>query len=102
MVLKFTPRSIMEIENEQKKPVQDALADFSIRTLVLFVKKGMPIGTDDEAALAEVEKYLAEDKNDTTTLYTMIMEALQKDGFLPRGLNIAKVKADMQKAMKAL
>lgn len=97
MELKYTPRIINEIETEAKKPVQDVLADFSVKTLVLFVKKGLNV--DESVAFDEMEKYLAEG-GDTVTLYTDIMESLQKAGFLPRELNLKRVKEDMSKALK--
>lgn len=96
MELKYTPRTINEIEVESKKPVQDVLADFSLRTMVLFVKKGL--GISEEEAFVEMEKYLSEG-NDTVQLYTLIMEKLQEAGFLPRQLNLKKVKSDMSKAI---
>lgn len=97
MELKYTPRTINEIEVEEKgRPVQDVLANYSMRTILLFVKKGL--GVDEAKALEEIEKYLAEGK-DTTELYLSIMEALQKDGFLPRKLNLEKVKAEMSEEL---
>jgi len=92
MDLKYTPRVINEIEVESGKPVQDVLADFSQKTLALFIKKGM--GIDEDKAFDVMEKYLAEGK-DTITLYLVIMEALQKAGFLPRQLDLKKIKKDM-------
>ena len=96
MELKFTPRLINEIELEAKKPVQDVLADFSLRTMVLFVKKGL--GVEEDKAFEAIEKFLVDGK-DTVELYTLIMEELQKAGFLPRQLNLKKVKSDMSKAI---
>lgn len=93
MDLKYTPRTINEIEVEMKRPMQDVLADYSLRTILLFVKRGLGVKTDDEAYTA-IEKYLAEGK-DTTELYTDIMEALQDSGFLPKGLNLTKIKKEM-------
>jgi hypothetical protein len=94
--LKFTPRIINEIEVEARKPVQDVLADFSLRTMVLFVKKGLAL--DEDKAFEAIETFLAGGK-DTVELYTLIMEKLQEAGFLPRQLNLGKVKADMSKAI---
>ena len=96
MELKYTPRTISEIEKESKRPVQDTLADFSMATIVLFVKKGL--GVEEEKAYDEIDKYLAEGK-DTFELYTLIMEKLQESGFLPRNLNLKKVKEDMNEAI---
>lgn len=100
MNLKFSPRSINEIEVEQKKPFQDVLSEFSMKTILLFVKKGLGIGADEEKAYAAITEYLSDKKNDTLSLYVLIMEGLQNDGFLPRSLNLETVKKDLRKAME--
>ncbi len=96
MELKYTPRTINEIEVEMKRPVQDVLADFSVKTIVLFIKKGMNV--EESVAFDEIEKYLAEGK-DTISLYTLIMKKLQESGFLPRQLDLKKITSDMDKAI---
>ena len=96
MELKYTPRTINEIEVEMKRPVQDVLADFSVKTIVLFVKKGLNV--EESVAFDEIEKYLAEGK-DTISLYTLIMKKLQESGFLPRQLDLKKITSDMDKAI---
>lgn len=93
MDLKYTPRTINEIEVEMKRPMQDVLADYSMKTILLFVKKGLGAKSDDEA-YDVIEEYLKAGK-DTTELYTDIMEALQVSGFLPKGLNLTKIKKEM-------
>jgi len=97
MELKYTPRAIREIEEESRRPMQDILSDFSMNTLLLFVKKGL--GVDEDGAYKAIEEYLAEGK-DTLELYTEISEALQKSGFLPRKLNLKKVREDMNKELE--
>lgn len=97
MDLKYTPRTVNEIEVESKRPIQEALAEFSMKNILLFVKKGL--GVDENKAYAEIDKYLEEGK-DTIELYTDIMEALQKSGFLPRKLNLKKIKTEMNETIK--
>lgn len=97
MELKYTPKGIRAIEEEAKKPLQELLADFSMKNIVLFIQKGL--GVEEDKAYDEIEKYLAEDK-DTFMLYTDIMESLQKSGFLPRQLDLQRVKKDMNEAVK--
>ena len=97
MELKYTPRAIIEIEKESDKPIQDLLADFSLGTIVLFVKKGL--GVEDEEAYTAIEEYLKKG-NDTFSLYTLIMEKLQDAGFLPRHLDLGKVKKNVNQAIK--
>lgn len=97
MELKYTPRTIRDIEKETGKPLQDLLSDFSMSTILLFVKGGL--GSDEDTAYTEIEKYLAEGK-DTFSLYTHIMEKLQESGFLPRALDLRKVQKQMDEAVK--
>lgn len=97
MELKYTPRAVSEIEQESKRPIQDTLADFSMKTILLFVKKGLMV--DDAKAYKAIEDYLTEGK-DTFELYTHIMKKLQDAGFLPRKLNLKKVQEDMNKAIE--
>lgn len=97
MELKYTPRTINEIEVETKKPIQELLTDFSVKTTVLLIKKGMNV--DEDKAYIEMEKYLDEG-GDTIALYMDIMEQLQKSGFLPRKLNLKKIREDMNKEIK--
>lgn len=97
MELKYTPKKIREIEEETGKPVQELLADFSIKTITLFVQKGL--GVKEDEAYDAMEKYLAEDK-DTFMLYTEIMESLQRSGFLPRQLNLKEMKSKMNNAIE--
>lgn len=86
MELKFTPRNIVEIENETKTPIQEVLSGFSMKTLLLLVKKGSGIGTTDQEAESKIEAYIAEGK-DIIELYLDIMESLRDSGFLPRNLD---------------
>jgi hypothetical protein len=97
MELKYTPRAIKEIEEESKRPVQDTLADFSMKTILLFVRKGLMIS--EEEAYKVIEDYLAEGK-DTFELYLEITEKLQEGGFLPRKLNLKKVQEEMNRAIE--
>ena len=97
MELKYTPKGISEIEEITGKPIQDVLADFSMKTIGLFVQKGL--GVEEDLAYEEIGKYLADGK-DTFVLYTDIMEKLQDAGFLPRQLNLKKIKKDMGQALE--
>lgn len=98
MELKFTPRTIHEIEQGAKnQPVQNLLDDLTLKNMVLFVKKGMNI--DEAKALDEIEAFLAEG-NDTIGLYNLIMESLQASGFLPRKLNLKKIQEEMSRMIE--
>jgi len=93
MDLKYTPKTIMEIENETGVPLTDYVSKFSMNTIIMFVKKGLDVSK--EKAFTEIEEYFA-DNGDMISLYLTIMEALQRDGFLPKALNIEEVRAKMQ------
>jgi len=97
MELKYTPRTIKEIEDITKKPLQDVLSDFSMSTIVIFVQKGMAI--DEDKAYEKIDEYLKGGK-DIFILYTEIMEKLQDAGFLPRQLDLKKVKKSMAQEAK--
>jgi parvulin-like peptidyl-prolyl isomerase len=99
MQLKFTPRSIREIEQEKKVAFHSLLADYSITTLQLFVKKGMGIGITDQQADDAIEEYL-KDKG-LEELYLDIMEQLQVDGFLPKALKVEQMRKEMAKTIGA-
>lgn len=97
MELKYTPKIINEIEVEASKPLQEILSSFSMKNIVLFVKKGLSI--DQEKAYDEIDAYLKEGK-DTVQLYMEIVEKLQDAGFLPRQVNVEKMKDKMNEEMK--
>lgn len=93
MELNYSPRDIKEIEDVSKKPLTDTIADFSMKTIELFVRKGLKV--DEEGAFNEIQKYLDEG-NDLIALYILIMEKLQSRGFLPKALKIEELKKKME------
>jgi len=97
MQLKFTPRGIREIEQEKKVPFHSLLADYSVTTLQLFIKKGMGRGVTDQQADDAIEEYL-KDKG-LEELYLDIMEQLQVDGFLPKALKVEQMRKEMAKTI---
>ena len=96
MELKFTAEVVANIEEEAHMPITEFVGQFSLKTILMFVKKGMNISK--EQALTEIDTFLQEG-GDTMGLYLNIMERLQKDGFLPKALNIEAVRAKMDKAV---
>lgn len=94
MELQYTARSIAEIENEAKKPITDVVGDYSMKTIVLLVKKGLGMGKSDDDAYNVIETFLKE--NEMTELYLQILERLQGGGFLPRALKIEDIRNKMQ------
>lgn len=98
MELKYTPRTIFEIEMDGKKPMTEMLAEFSMKNLLTFVKRGL--GVSQEDAEVQMEKYLS-DGHDTTELYLLIMERLQGAGFLPKQIDLKKTRQEMTKAIQS-
>lgn len=93
MDLKFTPRIINEIEQESKRPIIEIMGEFSMKNIVLLVKRGL--GINEEEAFTQIEKYF-EAGGDMVELHLTIMERMQVAGFLPRALNLTDTRAKMQ------
>lgn len=99
MVLNFNAKKVAEIEKETRMKFSDILTNFSIGTVVIFLKKGLDIKTDDEAYEA-IDAYVKEDeKHDTITLYLDIIEALRDSGFLPKALGVEEMRAKLVEEM---
>jgi hypothetical protein len=96
MDLVFSAKKINEIEKESRVAFQDLLAKFSVQTLVMFLKKGLDLKTEDEAFDA-IDNFVKEDpeKNDSFELYFKIIEALQAYGFLPKALKVEDLKKQL-------
>jgi hypothetical protein len=94
--LSYNAKTIDEIEQARKQPIEQCIADTSVGMLALFIQKGH---TDDNGvhgvsrtvALDMIDKYLAEkDKDD---LILDIMEALMNAGFLSREVDVEAVRS---------
>lgn len=96
--LRFSPRSIKEMEDRAKKPVMQIVAETEMSNLALLVMRGLD--TDENGAYQAIEVYLTENEtNDTLTLQTHIIEKLTRQGFLPKKLNLAdKVNEGIERA----
>lgn len=105
--LRYTAGNIRAIENERKSSIADVVVDFSFNTVALLVKKGLFLTTDKEVDEV-IEKYLEEtdengdQSNDILSLYTTILEALKKAGFLSRALPTKKMQQDLKETMEAI
>lgn len=90
--LKFTARNIAEIEDARKQSINEIILDFSLTTLVLFLKKGLDLSKAEEVYQV-IDGYLQEEDEegvgkDMSTLYWDIQEALRDQGFLSRALDL--------------
>jgi hypothetical protein len=97
MELKFTPRTINELEVETKRPITDLIGEYSMKNIVLLVKKGLKSNEDE--AFTAIEKYL-DGGGDMVELYLKILETLQSDGFLPKALDIQTLREQMEQKLK--
>lgn len=93
--LKYTALKVDEIEQSKQLPIENCIADTTVKNLALFIQKGYvndsgSIGVSNAQALTIIDGYLAE--NDKDELVMDIMEALINGGFLSRELDLAKVR----------
>ncbi len=91
MELKFTPRTIKEIEDITKNPVSDLLTTISISNLAILVRKGAGLENEDQA-LDLMDKDFNENGGDMYTLYVDILENMQKSGFFPKGVDLSEIR----------
>lgn len=87
MNLVFKARIVSEIENERRQSFVHVISDFSMKTILLFVRKGLNV--DESKAIDEVDNYLASG-GDLMKLYLEIIEVLENNGFLAKSLEIGK------------
>ena len=93
--LKYTALKIDEIEQSNKRPIEECISNTSIGSLALFVQKGLvndngTVGVSRAQALTAIDEYLAD--NDKDELVMDIMEALINGGFLSRDVDLTKVR----------
>lgn len=81
--IKFTPRTIKEIEDVAKVSIVKLMSDYSMTTVFLMVKKGYNL--NDEQTDYAIEKYL-EEQGDLFALYYELVEILLKKGLSPKGM----------------
>jgi len=95
MVLTYTPESIAAIEDiNGGKSYSTLLGSNLMKDLALFVQKGMGLA-DLQAGFTAIKEYFTTENGDIKTLQLAIILSLQKDGFLPREVN---VEAELEKA----
>lgn len=87
MNLVFKARIVSEIENERRQSFVHVISDFSMKTILLFVRKGLNV--DESRAIDEVDNYLASG-GDLMKLYLEVIEVLENNGFLSKSLEIGK------------
>ena len=93
--LKYTALKVDEIEQAKNLPIENCIADTTVKNLALFIQKGYvndsgSVGVSHSQALTIIDEYL--EKNDKDELVMDIMEALINGGFLSRELDLNKVR----------
>ena len=93
--LKYTAVKVDEIEQSKQLPIENCIADTTVKNLALFIQKGYvndggSVGVSHSQALTIIDEYL--ENNDKDELVMDIMEALINGGFLSRELDLAKVR----------
>jgi len=94
--LKFTARGIAELEDETDKSIFDILTNSRLSNLGYIISKGTNI--DKEDAYKKIDEYLDSGKT-TEELYLDLMEALQKDGFLSRRMDLSEMRKDLNESL---
>lgn len=85
--MKFTAKVVAEIEKDRKQPLVQAIAIVEIKDIAYFVSKGLNCSMDE--AYSAIDKY-AESNQDTTELTVLIVEVLEKQGFLAKALELSQ------------
>ena len=88
----YTARTIRELENETRKPFTTILADYSMDTVILLVKKGLGQGKTDEDAINVIDAFLKEKEGRLEDIYIKILESLEDAGFLPSLMKVEEIK----------
>ncbi|MCL2631518.1 MAG: hypothetical protein FWD45_00260 [Coriobacteriia bacterium] len=100
MNLKFNALIIKNIEKTiNNQSIVNILGDNSIKSLETLiaashVNEDGSIGVKGDRALELIDEYVAEGR-DTYELMLDIMDALKANGFLPKGIDVAKMREEM-------
>ncbi len=86
MELKFTADTIDSIEKERGVSLELVVGDFSIRTLILLVSKGLKQGVEKAKEAIDAELV----NKDTFEMQLDIIKQLESDGFLARRLKLSE------------
>lgn len=103
--LKFNATKIDEIEKAKGMAIENCVSDNSINGIALILQKGLVDdngihGVSRNVALSIIDKYLEEkDKDD---LVLDIVEALVRDGFLSRQLDVQAMRSVKMKKSEEL
>ena len=96
MNLKFTASIVDQIEQSKKLPIANIIADNSMGNLAFIVSKSIVndsgnVGITRDKAFEKIDEYIG-DGHDSDDLVLDITEALVRDGFLSRTLDVSKMR----------
>lgn len=94
--LDFTPKKIAKLEKETGRAFLDLLSQFSLENINRLVMVGLDV--DEDTAYEVIGEYLK--SKDVTELFILILEELQKKGFLPRSLKLGELQGNIQKEVE--
>lgn len=88
MDLKFTAKSIRNLEKKLGKPLGDIVSKSDLESLNMLVRVGSGDISEEDADV-KIDEFLAEGK-DTTELLIFILQKLEEQGFLYKKLKISQ------------
>lgn len=96
IVFKFNATIVDTIEKHKKMPIGNVMGDNSIGNIAYIIEKAGVredggVGMSNSLAFKQIDAYL-EAGNDTDDLNLDITEALIRDGFLSRALNVNEMR----------
>lgn len=97
---KFTASIVDDIEKTKGLAIENCVGDTTVNNLAMIISKSLinddgRVGTSRNVALTKIDEYLID--NDKDTLVLDIMEALVRDGFLSRTLDVNNVREAMMR-----
>ncbi len=85
----------------RKVSIEEIMGDLTIDTLAIILMNGLlhddgKVGCTEEKAFEIIDKYV--EKNDKMDLMMDIYEAMQKQGFLPKAIDLKAMRKEMSQA----
>lgn len=97
--LKFNAMKIAEIEDEKNSPLTAMIDDLKLSTLALFIEKGGDLSREE--AYRKIDEELSAGK-ETQEILLDILEMVQRDGFLPKIIDIQTIREQINQKKKEI
>lgn len=101
--IKFSASGVDKIEKAAGVPIENVVADTSVNSIARVLQHSLyddnrgAYGVSRDTAIATIDRYV-EGGSDRFDLVLDITEALVDAGFLPRSMNVAKMRENKAKA----